>query len=98
MFSARRPHGDSLVMGTTDETKKEEGATSKLELKNSEFPPYDAVIPHLPSKYLSYGLNLVDLKKVKAFPTRLESTTQIVAYGFDIFFVRVSPESNFDLL
>lgn len=83
-----------MVLGT-EETKKEEGA---LELKSKTHPPYDAVIPFISTKYLSYGLPLINLKEVKAFPTRLESTTQILAYGFDIFFMRVSPENNFDLL
>jgi len=44
-------------------------------LKDTEKPPYDAVIPVDTSKYLSYGLDLVDLKEIKAFPTRLESTS-----------------------
>jgi hypothetical protein len=41
---------------------------------------------------------LLSLKDVLSFPSRLESTSQIFAYGFDMFFVRVSPENNFDLL
>ena len=56
------------------------------------------MVPYISTKYLSYELHLVDLNEIKAFPTRLESTTQILAYGFDIFFIRVSPENNFDLL
>ena len=44
------------------------------------------------------NLKLIDLKDIMAFPTRLESTTMILAYGFDTFFMRVSPENNFDLL
>ncbi len=67
-------------------------------MKSASFPPYDAVIAVNPVKYLSYGSTLVDLKKVMAFPTRLESTSQVFVYGFDLFFVRVSPDLTFDLL
>ena len=103
LFTARRPHGDNLVLGgETEEPKKVEGAQGQLlksiDFKNKDLPPYDAVIPIMPTKYLSYGLPLVDLTEVKAFPTRLESTTQVLAYGFDVFYMRVSPENNFDLL
>ena len=95
LYSARRPHSENLVLGGED-AKKETG--TQLELKNKDLPPYDAVIPITQTKYLSYGLPLVDLREIKAFPTRLESTTQVFAYGYDVFFMRVSPENNFDLL
>jgi hypothetical protein len=94
-FSARRPHSDNMVLSKDDDKKEGE---KQIDLKNAELPPYDAVIPYIPTKYLTYDLNLIGLKDVKAFPTRLESTTQVLAYGFDIFFMRVSPENNFDLL
>jgi len=41
---------------------------------------------------------LTDLKEVKSFATRFESTTEILAFGFDIFCTKLSPENNFDLL
>jgi len=102
LFSARRPHGDSLTAGlpAIEDLKKE--LTTQLvtsaDLKSKDLPVYDAVIPLIPTKYLSYGLPLVGLKEVKAFPTRLESTTQVLVYGFDIFYTRLSPENNFDLV
>ena len=82
-FTARRPHADNLVLNAappvSPDPKKGAEQTSTLltsaDLKNKELPPYDAVIPVLHNKYLSYGLHLVDLKNIKAFPTRLESTT-----------------------
>ena len=95
-YTARRPHSDTLgLTGAATEEEKKEGI---LELKSSTFPPYDAVIPVNPIKYLTYGMNLIGLKSIKAFPTRLESSSQVLAYGFDLFFVRVSPDSAFDLL
>jgi hypothetical protein len=95
-FSARRPHGDNMVLSAEDKNAGEDKA--QLELKSVDYPAYDAVIPYISTKYLSYDLHLVDQKDIKAFPTRLESTTQIISYGFDLFCIRVSPENNFDLL
>jgi hypothetical protein len=71
-FSARRPHSDNMVLSKDDDKKEGE---KQIDLKNVELPPYDAVIPYIPTKYLTYDLNLIGLKDVKAFPTRLESTT-----------------------
>ena len=102
LFTARRPHADSLVLGgaapVEDASKKGPEVLKSSDLKNKELPPYDAVIPVVPTKYLSYGQPLIGLNEIKAFPTRLESTTQILATGFDLFYMRVSPENNFDLL
>ena len=78
LFTARRPHGENLVLSGGEELKKAEGQGSLLQsndFKNKELPPYDAVIPINPIKYLSYGQNLMDLRVIKAFPTRLESTS-----------------------
>ena len=102
-FSARRPHTDTLVLGekASEEPKKPDHPTAIItsgDLKVKELPPYDAVIPIISTKYISYGLPLVNLTTVKTFPTRLESTTQVLSYGFDMFFVRISPEMTFDLL
>lgn len=98
-FSARRPHGDNMLLANSapgEEDKNKEG--KEIKLKSAEYPPYDAVIPYLSTKFLSYELHLVDLNEIFTFPTRLESMTSILAYGFDVFFIRVSPENNFDLL
>jgi hypothetical protein len=43
-------------------------------------------------------MQLVDLRKLYAFSTRLESTTAVLATGHDIFFARIAPEGNFDRL
>lgn len=87
----------ALIGGPADGVEKKNEPVV-VQIKDLEKPPYDAVIPIDATKYLSYGLELIDLKEIKAFPTRLESTSQVLAYGFDVFFTRVSPEGNFDLL
>jgi len=70
---------DSLVLGEkAEEVKKTDHPSAIInsnDLKIKELPPYDAVIPIISTKYISYGLPLVSLKVIKAFPTRLESTT-----------------------
>jgi hypothetical protein len=38
------------------------------------------------------------MQKIQTFPTRLESTTQVFAYGHDLFLGRVKPDGTFDLL
>ena len=103
LISARRPHSadNSLLGGDApiiDDLKKDQSIITSADLKNKELPPYDAVIPIISTKYISYGLNLLHLKEIKAFPTRLESTSQVLTYGFDVFFMRISPENQFDLL
>jgi len=55
LFSARRPHGDNMVLSVDTDDKKDDGKT-KLELKSVDYPPYDAVIPYQSTKYLTYGL------------------------------------------
>jgi hypothetical protein len=98
LISARRPHSaDNSLLGgdgpIIDELKKDQSIITSADLKNKELPPYDAVIPIISTKYISYGLNLLHLKEIKAFPTRLESTSQVLTYGFDVFFMRISPEN-----
>ena len=69
-----------------------------LDLKSKQFPPYDGVIPQRNTKFISYDMQLVDLRKLYTFSTRLESTTGILATGHDIFFARIAPEGSFDRL
>jgi len=47
---------------------------------------------------ISYNLDLSELNNVMAFSTMLESTSQVFAYGHDLFFMRVNPDKQFDLL
>lgn len=104
LISARRPHSaDNALLGgegtsALDDPKKEQSLISAGDLKSKELPLYDAVIPIISTRYISYGLNLLHLREIKAFPTRLESTSQVLTYGFDVFFMKITPENQFDLL
>lgn len=72
--------------------------TDVFEVKSPLLPLYDGVIPQKNTRFVSYDLQLLNLKKLYTFPTRLESTSQVIALGHDIFFARITPESNFDRL
>lgn len=56
------------------------------------------MIPQKNTKYISYDLNLIDLKTIYTFATRLESTSAVLITGHDIFYARVTAESIFDRL
>lgn len=43
-------------------------------------------------------MQLIDLKNVYTFATRLESTSSVLVTGHDIFYARVTAESIFDRL
>lgn len=38
------------------------------------------------------------MRKIVSTPTKLESTSQVVVFGTDVFAVRVSPDTQFDVL
>jgi len=69
-----------------------------VDVKSAFFPQYDGVIAQRNTRFISYDLQLVDLRNIVAFPTRLESTSAVLAFGHDIFYARINPESNFDRL
>ena len=105
-FSARRPHPakpaplptsfKEALNAELEKVKEEEKEV--LLIKSDKFPMYDPVIPQINTKFISFDLQLINLQKIQTFPTRLESTTQVFAYGHDLFLGRVKPDGTFDLL
>lgn len=69
-----------------------------VQLKSNKFQVYDPVIPSFDVRYISYDVSLVGLENLYTFSTRLESTSQVLAYGHDLFLVRISPDNKFDML
>jgi len=107
LFTARRQTKDEAdaLAERTLEKQLALGAASErnltdtlLEIKSNLFPPYDGIISKKNTKYISYDLDLVDLREIITLSTRLESTTGVLAVGHDIFFSRFMPEGNFDRL
>jgi len=76
----------------------ETAAKKPINLKNYDFITYDPVFPERPQQMVSYNVELSEIRSVKAFSTKLESTSQVFAFGHDLYFTRVSPEKQFDLL
>jgi hypothetical protein len=105
-FSARRPHPEKpaplptsfkeALNAELEKAKEEEKEV--LLIKSDKFPMYDPVIPQVNTKFLTYDLQLTNLDKIQTFSSRLESTTQVFAYGHDLFLARVKPDGSFDLL
>lgn len=56
------------------------------------------MIPSFDSRYLTYDLPLVGLNKMCTFSTKLESTSQVFAYGHDLFLSRMRPDNKFDMI
>ncbi|KAG0275120.1 hypothetical protein BGZ95_009165 [Linnemannia exigua] len=59
--------------------------------------PYSP-IPDDARLYLSYNLEVANVKKIVTSPTLLESTTVVVAFGQDVFVTRHAPSKTFDIL
>jgi hypothetical protein len=114
MYTARRPlkggqemSGEAAPTSYFDapaaEDEEEDGKDDKnkkkpLKLKSMAYPRYDPVQPLFNTNYVSYDLELSDLRSINTYPTKLESTSQVFVYGHDLFLARVYPDSKFDLL
>lgn len=60
--------------------------------------PYRPLIDYNPRDVASYSLEIMGIEKIVSSPSSLESTSLVLAYGIDIFFVRRSPSKSFDVL
>lgn len=72
------------------------GAPTAME-KEEMLIPYSP-IPDDARLYLSYNLEVANVKKIVTSPTLLESTTVVVAFGQDVFVTRHAPSKTFDIL
>ena len=70
----------------------------EVQLKTNKYLVYDPVVPSFDVRYISYDLPLVGLENLYTFSTRLESTSQVLAYGHDLFLARISPDNKFDMI
>lgn len=60
--------------------------------------PYEPVLPVDPKWVVSHKYRTVGVKGILTSSTILESTSQILAYGVDLFGSSVSPSGRFDVL
>jgi hypothetical protein len=59
---------------------------------------YHAELPMVTTSILSYNHTIANLRGIRAVPADLESTSLVLAYGVDLFFIRVTPSKAFDVL
>lgn len=59
---------------------------------------YAPVIEFDPKWYLNHRREVYGIRKIIASPALLESTSLVLAYGFDVFGTRVTPSFSFDVL
>lgn len=59
---------------------------------------YDPRLPILGPDLLTGNETVLAIRGVRAFPTHLESTCHVVAWGLDIFYTRMAPSQAYDHL
>jgi hypothetical protein len=59
---------------------------------------YNAHLPLIPTTIVSYNISIANVHSICTSPSGLESTSLVLAYGLDLFYVRVAPAKSFDLL
>lgn len=59
---------------------------------------YTPELPLLPTQTITYYQSVPQLRLIKSFATRLESTALVVSAGIDVFYTRVMPSRGFDVL
>ena len=105
-FTARRLHPDQVkvekgwfTMPEVKDLEEEEvEPPMELQLKSNKFQVYDPVIPSFDVRFLTYDLPLIGLEKMCTFSTKLESTSQVLAYGHDLFLSRIRPDNKYDMI
>lgn len=60
--------------------------------------PYSPVLSIDPKWIVTHKLRVAGVRGILASPTMLESTSQLLAYGLDLFGSSVSPSGRFDVL
>lgn len=60
--------------------------------------PYKPDLGLNPTFFATYDKTVAELRGADTFPTALESTTLMLAYGMDLFYTRIAPSKSFDML
>lgn len=77
------------------------GSTKRVGIEafqSALLPQYDYVIPTTTKAQLNSILRLTGIRDVDILETQFESTSLVLAHGCDMFFSRVNPDGNFDVL
>lgn len=73
-------------------------AAALQSFESTSEPQYAYLLPVSGLQVLSQGKSLHDIRKVEVFPSELESTSLMIAYGNDIYFNLIAPQKEFDSL
>jgi hypothetical protein len=68
------------------------------DMKEDGLPLYHPELPLKPVMYINYNRTISNLRRIHVSATGLESTCLVLACGLDLFFTRVTPSKQFDLL
>jgi hypothetical protein len=60
--------------------------------------PYHPMLPIIPHHIITTNHQVAGLRGIVTAPSRLESTSLVVAYGLDLFYTRVMPSRMYDTL
>lgn len=60
--------------------------------------PYVPEIIVPPQNILNYNQTVARVRGIETAPSGLESTCLVLAYGLDMYYTRVAPSQNFDIL
>ena len=55
-------------------------------------------LPLSPQSFASYDHQISGVQSVRSFPTDMESTTHVLAWGTDVYYVLLRPARGFDTL
>lgn len=59
---------------------------------------YEQELPLIGTSFVTYNQTILNLKHIDTFPSKLESSSHVLAYGTDVFYTRVAPSLSFDYL
>lgn len=73
-------------------------AKPTAEHKEERLIPYAAQLPLSPQSFASYDTQVLGIQHIVAAPAELESTTHVLAWGLDTYYVLLRPSKGFDML
>ncbi|XP_064384887.1 ER membrane protein complex subunit 1-like isoform X1 [Halichondria panicea] len=68
------------------------------QMKEDGTPPYHPEIPFNPLSFVNYNRTVARIREIYATPSGLESTCLLFVCGLDLYYTRVTPSNQFDLL
>lgn len=83
---------------STRRPRKLVAAAERNPFTNDKYPEYTHILPYIPFNFFSYDVNLHNLEHLAFSSTDMESSIFILAYGIDLFLIRMAPDKTFDMI